>query len=170
MTRTLLIAAALTVLASSTQAVQILDRFRWDGSMRVTNQSEDCGGLFFSPDNDRASFYPKLDNDYPSSSFTRMRNGEAELIQKDSNTGQFNGTGHYISFTIAGGGFTKAPSDYDEYESSGQTYNFTQTPATVAADTVFVTLTGTLDNYRDIEGCTITLTGTFVRVDPPQIN
>lgn len=168
MTRTLLIAASLTILASSTQADQILDRFRWDGSMHVTGQSEDCGGLFFSSDNERASFYPKLDEDYPSSSFTRMRDGVAELIQKDSNSGQFDGTGYYISYTIAGGGFTRVPDPNDE--GSDQTYSFTQTPATVAADTVFVTLTGTLDNYRGIYGCSVTLTGTFVRADPPPIN
>jgi hypothetical protein len=170
MMRTLLIATGLTLFAASTQAVELFPHFRWDGSMHVTGQTEDCGGLFFSPNNDRASFYPKLDSNYPSSSFTRMRDGEAELIQKDSSYGQFNGTGNYISFTIAGGGFTKFPSDYDEYESSGQTYSFTQTPATVTADTVFVTLTGTLDNYRGVEGCSVTLTGTFVRVDPPQID
>jgi hypothetical protein len=30
---------------------------------------------------------------------------------------------------------------------------------------LFVTLSGTLDNYNDITGCTLTIRGSFVRVD-----
>ena len=155
--------AFLTIAALLTSVSGVLaddaDRFKWDGAMSVESETAQCGGQFVTQDGVQARLHPKLDADQPFSSFTRFDGtGETVMVQKESD-GQFNGTGDYELYRIFGGQFSET--NY----SSNQTYNLTQAPATITSATVFVTLSGTLSNYAGITGCTITVRGTFARVD-----
>lgn len=160
----LLLAAALTIAASSASADH--NRIKWEGAMRVVSQTAPCGSQFDDTTNQRVRYHPKLGVGYPGSSFTRYGSFETELItliEEDAgmprNGGypQFHGTGAYEKIGIAGGEVVNQPMG---------TFNFTQTPPQVMTDTVFVTLNGTLHNYAGISGCSLTLRGSLVRVDP----
>jgi hypothetical protein len=155
MSRTLLLAAALTAsTASAAVADDVVYRWKWDGAMQIVSESAECEGKFVSGDNARARFYPQLDSRLERSSFTRFAPFETELVKR-TNDGPFQGTGQYYALKTKGG----------RVQVYYGTYNFTQTPAVISATTDFVTLVGTLEDYSDISGCTVTLRGTFVRVD-----
>jgi hypothetical protein len=160
MLRTLLLAATALTSASALALAQgeVVEVSAWDGAMRVTDETAACNDAFKTLSNDRARFHPGF-GEQPTS-FTRFLPTGTERI-RNSDFGQFNGTGNYDSSTIANGFFFLTPG----MGSEDQTYNFTQSPPLVVENTPFVTLAGTLDNYRQIPGCTITLRGHFTRVD-----
>ncbi len=157
MQRTLLLAAVLSATVSVAQADH--DRVKWDGAMRVTAETAACGGQYSSPGNERARFHPQFESETPQSSFTRFGGGGAEIIE-NFDDGQFNGTGAYSIRWIRDGQFFKSLPG----EGSPQYYEFVQSPAVISETTVFVSLNGRLFNYIEL-GCTLTLRGTFVRVD-----
>jgi hypothetical protein len=154
----LLAATALTSVSSLALAQgEVVQRSAWDGVMRVTSETAECGGAFASERNDHARFHPRLGEGEPPSSFTRFLPTGTELVWVyNGDNDQLNGVGEYVSFMIAGG--------RSEEGEDAEASNFTQNPPLVTADTPLVTLAGTLDNYRGIEGCTITLQGHFTRV------
>ena len=153
-----LIALAILALFGTASYAHDNSRVRWDGAMRIVSATQQCGQVF-SPGNDRATLYLRLDNDHPESTFTRFGNGETEMIRTDNN-GQFNGTGAYDIDRISGGVI------FQSHFTNNQTYNFVQVPAVASPTTPFVSLAGRLDNYNDIIGCTLQIRGSFVRVDP----
>lgn len=170
MLRTLLLAAtALTsagsILLAAPRAGEVVTRPAWDGAMRVTSETAACGGAFLSDRNDHARFHPTLTQQeftLQFSSFTRFMPTGTELVWvQGGDNYQFNGEGEYVSWLIAAGQIVFP----NFFESS----NFTQDPAEVTANTPFVTLVGTLSNYRGIYGCTITLRGIFTRVSPEDV-
>ena len=148
---------ALISVSSLALAQQTLYRWKWEGAMRIIQESPDCDGRFVSDDNIRAIYQPDLadDVDDRQSSLTIFRKTGTEMIQ-NYNSGQFSGTGVYIRFTIADG-----HANDDDWG----TFTFVQTPASVTASTQFVTLVGNLTNYAGITDCTVRLRGTFVAVD-----
>ena len=166
-----LILAGTTLIALGTAVQADHQRYKWDGTVRIVAETEACSsaGSFLPSSNEQARYHPRLGEGDPPSSFTRLMNGvQAEMIQVDGyseGNQQFHGTGNYIIYKIGGGFFFKAP-DYGEYEGSWLTFNFDQTPAVVTSNTLFVSFVGTLDNYQEIEGCTVTMRGSFSRVDP----
>ncbi|HET7681853.1 MAG TPA: hypothetical protein VFK79_17160 [Xanthobacteraceae bacterium] len=160
---------ATTLLLVGVSAAQADDnRLTFEGAMKVTNESLQCNGLFSASHNERVRYYPQFEPYTPNSALVRFGKGETELIQRFGN-GQFGGQGvYYEQFRISGGEFSQFP----EIEGPAQTFDFTQTPGTVAPTTVFVTLQGTFMNYAGIQDCTVTVRGTFVRVDgeiPPPV-
>jgi hypothetical protein len=168
MARTLPIVLAFVVPASVAHAQTIFTN-KWDGAIRIVKQTSDCTKQFVSADNNRAFYHLRLDQSYPFSSLTRFAEGETELIlgwnvgtdarrsAAKVHSRQFAGSGQYQSYKIAHGFISGT------YYG---TYTFTQNPTVVTAATPFIDLTGTLDNYNNTTGCTITLRGTFVRVGP----
>ena len=156
MNRIVFTAAALLASLSSVYADDA-ERFKWDGALRVESETAQCNGQFITEGSVRARLHPKTDADEPPSSFTRFGTGETVFVQKDG-SGQFNGTGSYEIYSIAAGQFSGG-------NANNKTYNLTQAPAAITSSTVFVTLSGTLNNYADINGCTITIRGSFARVD-----
>jgi hypothetical protein len=157
MNRILLTTAALLASVSSVYADDA-GRFKWDGAMTVESETAQCNGQFATASGVQARFHPNTAAGEPPSSFTRF-NGAVETIfvQKDG-AGQFNGTGFYELYSISAGQFTGG-------NANNKSYNLTQTPAAITSSTTFVTLSGTLNNYADILGCTITIRGSFARVD-----
>jgi hypothetical protein len=161
MKRIVLIIAALLASVLSVYADDA-GRFKWDGAITVEAETAQCGGQFATSSGVQARFHPKTDPDEPYSSFTRF-NGAVEtvFVQKDG-AGQFNGTGFYEIYSISAGQFTGG-------SSNSKSYNLTQTPPNITTSPnpppLYVTLSGALNNYADILGCTITIRGSFTRVD-----
>lgn len=128
---------------------------KWDGALQVVDQSAACHGTFTFDENDRVRYYPRLNEKRPFSTLTRFRGIEqTELVVV--RFGQFNRKSEYASVTI-GGGFLFAWDGMSD---------FTQTPTQVTADTPFVSLLGSLDNYGGIDGCRVTIRANMTRVDP----
>ncbi len=156
MNRTVLTTAALLASVGSAYAGDE-HRSKWDGAISVESETAQCSGQFVTSGPVGARFHPQITGSPDHSSFTRFGTGETVRVENDNN-GQFNGTGTYELYSISAGQFTGGVSN-------NKTYTLTQSPANITTATVFVTLSGTLDNYADISGCTITVSGAFVKVD-----
>ncbi len=159
MSRTLLFAA---VLAASTASVAVADevevvfRWKWDGALRIVSETAECEAKFVTEQNTPARYYPQLDTGLEHSSFTRFAPFETEMIKRFID-GQFQVTGYYYALKTVGG----------RVKTYSGSFNLTQTPAVIAQTTDFITLVGTLGDYGDIDDCTVSLRGTFVRVVEP---
>jgi hypothetical protein len=159
MPRTFSLALTLAATATAAHAQTTPLTNKWDGAIRIVKQTPDCTNQFASQDNNRAFYHLNLDPDYGFRTITRFGNGEAELIELFPSNPPAGNLGYYYTNKIARG--------YIDDSSSGS-YSFNQTPATITATTGFIDLSGTMTNYGGMTGCTITLQGTFVRVEPEE--
>jgi hypothetical protein len=159
MSRKFLLASTALVITSSMAPAQYTRPVLWDGVLQFTGQSAQCGSQkFFNQENARSQYRPALSSGDPNSAFTQfLGNSYANLFTNNSSGTQFSGTGQYTSIGIFDAQFSPAVTG---------PYSFTQTPTAVLATTPFVTLSGTIGNYANIAGCTLTLRGIFTRVDP----
>lgn len=155
MSRTLLLAAAALAIGSS--AASAANSVMWDGVMQFVSQTAQCGTQFFNKsDTARSRYRPRLVSGDPRSAFTHyLGHDHSMLITNASPTAQFSGSGNYSNRGI----------DNFAQFSPTQTgaYTFTQSPATITASTDFVTLSGHIDNYANIAGCSLTFRGIYVR-------
>jgi len=129
----------------------------WIGMMQVYKQSDACPQQFFTPSDTARSLYrPYLSSGDRPSAFTHfLANNHAMLITNRNATAQFSGNGQYQNCGID-----------DTADFAGPvngSYSFTQTPATIAADTDFVTLDGHISNYGNYSGCSLYFRGVYVR-------
>jgi hypothetical protein len=143
---------------------------KWEGSWQFLTQSASCNGQINLTDNQRVRYYPKITTGDPQSSLSLFGPHETALIRitPQPDNGQFVGSSHkYDLFRIVGGEALEAVSG----TAAQPLNNLSQTPVppsagnVVTASTTFVTLTGNMQNYLGVSGCSVTYRATLVRID-----
>jgi hypothetical protein len=132
----------------------------WEGFATVT-ASTGCSGVAGATPGDThvSIFRPKIaSTDTPTFlSFVFLRAALTQENASESTVHQMNGSGNYTGFAI---GSRAAFSQY-----SG-TYKLTLTPPTITAATPSVIIDGTITNYFNATGCSVTFEGAYVqRID-----
>ena len=132
----------------------------WEGFATVT-ASTGCSGVAGTAPGDThvSIFRPKsASTDTPTFlSFLFLRSAFTQENASESTVHQMNGSGNYTGAAI---GSRAAFSQYTG------TYNLTLTPATITAATPSVIIYGTITNYFDAAGCSVTFEGAYVqRID-----
>jgi hypothetical protein len=163
MLRTLVLAAVMAGFATTSHAFTLLAK-RFDGAIRLTvTGTAECEELV-PPRNDRGSYYIYDENTDPYLIvLTRFRDDDqADMIILDTSNnndrnyslarGYSNYNPQWVGFLLLQGFPLGAGGDYA----------LTQVPATIASNTTFVTLSGTLSDHP-MQGCQAEVEATFTR-------
>lgn len=130
----------------------------WDGTIAFTALTPQCAPIGIDTDTTDALYRPHLTAGDPNAAVIVHDSNQGHLVQVQAatTTPQMNGTGlsYDGSFYVPSTGLTQTWTG---------TYSFTVTPATVTAATTFVKITGTIENFANIAGCTLTIKGGFLR-------
>jgi hypothetical protein len=163
MLRKLVLAAIMVGFATASHAFTLLAK-RFDGAIRLTVSGDPQCEELVPPMNDRGSYYIYDDNNGPYLIvLTRFRDDDqADMLLLDTAYSNSNS-----NWSLARG--TNPNPDYFGFlllqgfplGVAGE-YNLTQVPATIAQNTTFVTLSGTLFDYPT-QGCQAEVEATFTR-------
>ena len=155
------ILAAASLALGTLPGVALATPSSWEGFATITASTPQCSGVGgTAPGSTHISiFRPKIaSTDLPTYlSFLLTRAAFTHQNTSESTVHQMNGAGNYAGFEIG------SRAAFAEYTGA---YNLTLTPATVTAATPSVTIDGTITNFFNATGCTVTFEGAYVlRID-----
>jgi hypothetical protein len=161
MKRILLLGCAL--IASSVVGAQAATLTAWQGSVTIVKLTEAtagaCAPVGFSPGDLAHSIYrAHLAATDPPSALSVVATRGANIIFQSGTDTKLNGAGTFNATYI--GGRATAPKSLKPYTGS---FNLHVTPASPTAATNQVTVTGTIGNFFDVTGCTVTIEGSYFK-------
>lgn len=133
----------------------------WQGAITITNLTAACSSIGQGVGTLLTSVYrPRLESDEPVSGLTILSDRTAQVFfnASTSNNDQMIGRGGYLGHII-GSRATAIPNS--SQGSFTGNYNFKVRPVTITADTTSITITGTLTNYFNVTGCTLSFAGAY---------
>ena len=155
------IASGVSLALAAPPGVALAAHITWEGYATVTASTPQCSGVGgTSPGDTHVSvFRPKIASTDPPTflSFVFLRAAVTQENANESTVHQMNGSGNYTGFVI------NSRAGFAQYTG---TYNLALSPATVIAATPSVTIDGTITNFLNTAGCTVTFEGAYVlRID-----
>jgi len=146
----LAIAVGVSVAATADPAAQI-----WDGQLVFADQTAQCSPAFELKNGTTEALYrPSLLVTDPKAALIIYGTGQVGQFQAHGSTASMNGSGSYDgTYYSAALGTTQAWTG---------TYTLAVTPSNVKANTRYVYVTGTIDNFANIAGCSLTINSAFL--------
>lgn len=135
-----------TLLATPSRAVDA--PIVWTGEFKVITESASCGGHW--PPGTQflgATYRPKFSSSFAAFVVAHHRGA----VMYYNSTPMMQGKGTYTAF-----GITKYATSAGNGGNWSSTYSFKISPATVTPTTKFVTIEGSIDDFRNVPGCKIT--------------
>jgi len=131
----------------------------WQGSVTVTATTAACDAIGVSTGDLITSVYrPRLVADEPSSAVTFILGRAAHIFYRKTGPDQMTGNGDFTGQFINSRGTSIPNSQTASF--TGQ-YKFTVKPATITAATKSITITGQVNSYFNVSGCTVKFVGAY---------
>jgi len=128
----------------------------WDGFVTVAAATPQCSGVGGTVPGDThvSVFRPKITSTEGPSflSFVFLRAAVTHQNTSEATVPLMNGSGNYTAFLVG---------NHAAFSQYTGTYNLTVTPAIITAATPSVTIDGTINNYLNVSGCSVTFVGSY---------